>query len=122
VAGSLGYCGLDPQRAPLRGDEIRACWEARPATAAATVVALPVVAGSPPPTRQDAVLGTHPNRIDFVEVGGRPDRLERPRRARSGRSTPADPVPPVIEPDGSAASGLVAPEPPRWSLWGDLEG
>ncbi|HVA86720.1 MAG TPA: hypothetical protein VNF73_10450 [Candidatus Saccharimonadales bacterium] len=26
----LGYCGLDRQRNPLRGDEIRPCWEARP--------------------------------------------------------------------------------------------
>ena len=24
---NLGYCGLDRTRAPLRGDEIRACWE-----------------------------------------------------------------------------------------------
>ena len=30
VAGSLGYCGLDRRRQPLTGDEIRACWEARP--------------------------------------------------------------------------------------------
>ena len=28
VAAQLGYCGLDRQRQPLRGDEIRACWEA----------------------------------------------------------------------------------------------
>ena len=27
VAAQLGYCGLDRQRQPLRGDEIRACWE-----------------------------------------------------------------------------------------------
>ena len=29
VAAQLGYCGLDRERRPLRGDEIRACWEAR---------------------------------------------------------------------------------------------
>lgn len=28
---NLGYCGLDRTREPLRGDEIRACWESRPA-------------------------------------------------------------------------------------------
>jgi hypothetical protein len=28
VAGTLGYCGLDRSRAPLRGDELRGCWEA----------------------------------------------------------------------------------------------
>ena len=27
VAAGVGYCGLDRGRAPLRGDEIRACWE-----------------------------------------------------------------------------------------------
>lgn len=33
VAASLGYCGLDRRHEPLRGDEIRACWD--PATYAA---------------------------------------------------------------------------------------
>jgi hypothetical protein len=27
VAAGVGYCGLDRARAPLNGDEIRACWE-----------------------------------------------------------------------------------------------
>ena len=27
VAAGVGYCGLDKTRAPLNGDEIRACWE-----------------------------------------------------------------------------------------------
>jgi hypothetical protein len=27
VAAGVGYCGLDRSRAPLHGDEIRACWE-----------------------------------------------------------------------------------------------
>jgi hypothetical protein len=31
VAGSLGYCGLDRARLPLRGDELRGCWEGAPA-------------------------------------------------------------------------------------------
>jgi hypothetical protein len=30
VAVNLGYCGLDRERSPLRGDEIRPCWEAVP--------------------------------------------------------------------------------------------
>ncbi len=42
VAGSLGYCGLDRRREPLRGDEIRGCW----AEARATDRAIPV--GAPP--------------------------------------------------------------------------
>ncbi|MFP5341875.1 MAG: hypothetical protein ACLGIJ_02960 [Candidatus Limnocylindria bacterium] len=28
VAGGLGYCANDRHRAPLVGDEIRACWQA----------------------------------------------------------------------------------------------
>jgi hypothetical protein len=27
VAAGVGYCGLDRTRAPLNGDEIRACWQ-----------------------------------------------------------------------------------------------
>jgi hypothetical protein len=27
VAANIGYCGLARDRRPLRGDEIRACWE-----------------------------------------------------------------------------------------------
>jgi hypothetical protein len=27
VAGRYGFCGLDKQRRPLAGDEVRACWE-----------------------------------------------------------------------------------------------
>jgi len=27
VASRLGFCGLDRQRLPLHGDEVRACWE-----------------------------------------------------------------------------------------------
>jgi hypothetical protein len=27
VASRVGFCGLDRRRAPLQGDEVRACWE-----------------------------------------------------------------------------------------------
>lgn len=30
IAANLGYCGLDRLRQPLRGDELRGCWAARP--------------------------------------------------------------------------------------------
>ncbi|MGH2468275.1 MAG: hypothetical protein ACRDGL_11210 [Candidatus Limnocylindrales bacterium] len=33
VAGRLGTCGLDSRGRPLRGDEIRPCWEAPEAVA-----------------------------------------------------------------------------------------
>jgi hypothetical protein len=29
VAGVLGICGADPRLAPVRADEVRACWEER---------------------------------------------------------------------------------------------
>jgi hypothetical protein len=37
VAGTLGYCALDTRREPLRGDEIRSCWETAPLPYAPTV-------------------------------------------------------------------------------------
>jgi hypothetical protein len=35
VAGGIGYCAVDPSRTPLRGDEVRTCWESAPATPSA---------------------------------------------------------------------------------------
>jgi hypothetical protein len=34
VAANVGYCGLDRRRLPLRGDEIKPCWEEVPALVA----------------------------------------------------------------------------------------
>lgn len=48
VAGSLGYCGLDRRHAPLRGDEMRACWDGR-AEALAEPSALGIPVGEPDP-------------------------------------------------------------------------
>jgi hypothetical protein len=64
VAGKLGYCALDRRRLPLRGDEIRACWEANPAPSAtpempAARASLPVIDGTPV------------SRLEFVEVAAR---------------------------------------------------
>lgn len=36
VAAQIGYCGLDPTRSVLRGDEVRPCWESRPPEPAAS--------------------------------------------------------------------------------------
>jgi len=41
---NLGYCGLDRNRSPLRGDEIRPCWEAE-ADGATEALNLPIVLG-----------------------------------------------------------------------------
>lgn len=41
VADRLGYCGLDPTHAPLRGDEQRGCWQApRPPQAGGFVLSM----------------------------------------------------------------------------------
>jgi hypothetical protein len=51
VAANVGYCGLDRDRRPLAGDEIRGCWDGIPidddATAQPPEFAAPVIAGSP---------------------------------------------------------------------------
>jgi len=39
VVAQVGYCGMDRSRSPLDGDELRACWEARPRTRPAGVPA-----------------------------------------------------------------------------------
>jgi hypothetical protein len=114
VAAQLGYCGLDRQRLPLRGDEIRACWEA--------AAPLPEVTD---PTPRRAVTDdpdrTPVRRLEFVEVptGPEPHRLRRRNASRStgGRTAPAaaDVQGPIEEPVA------VGPSEPRWSLWGDTD-
>jgi hypothetical protein len=51
VAANLGYCGLDRTVSPLRGDEIRPCWETTPGSS-------PVVGG--PASAGDVVTGPPP--------------------------------------------------------------
>ena len=41
VAARIGYCGLDRDREPLAGDEIRGCWVAVPAIATEAEATLP---------------------------------------------------------------------------------
>jgi hypothetical protein len=51
---NLGYCGLDRDRSPLRGDEIRPCWEAMPEAPAAE-----------PARLQDLVLPVEPRAVGY---------------------------------------------------------
>jgi hypothetical protein len=98
VAGQLGYCGLDRQRTPLNGNEIRPCWEAAD-SASVNVPALPGVGPVWPLEPIDT--RTTVRSIEFVEV--------------EPEAGGADAVPdPVV---------LTAPTggEPRWSLWGDAE-
>ncbi|MEX1169727.1 MAG: hypothetical protein WEE50_06265 [Chloroflexota bacterium] len=96
VAGQLGYCGLDRGRRPLKGDEIRPCWEAADA-ASATVPALPGVGPVWPLEPTDTRTGVRS--LEFVEV-----------ESGTGSDT-VDPITFSARPPGE----------PRWSLWGDTE-
>ena len=120
MAGGLGYCGLDRARAPLVGDEIRACWEARTADPEPVVAADASGRRTPPPDRSVVLLGERRAPLEFVEVGGRPERAARPPRrpkadalAATGASEAASALP------GTVTAGT--PDEPRWNLWGDLD-
>jgi hypothetical protein len=53
----VGYCGLDRTRSPLKGDEIRGCWEA---------AAAPIGLGSRPAAMRERALGVvSPERPEF---------------------------------------------------------
>jgi hypothetical protein len=97
VAGQLGYCGLDRQRRPLNGDEIRPCWEAADA-ASINVPALPGV--GPVWPLEPGETRTAVRSIDFVEV---------------------EPGPPDVAADPIVLPVLPSTGEPRWSLWGDAE-
>jgi hypothetical protein len=91
VAGSLGYCGLDRRRAPLNGDEIRACWEAAAAAEPAT---------EPVRDRTPSFLAGREQRprLEFVPV--------------ESAVTSVVPVPPVARPPVPSTDG---------GLWADLD-
>jgi hypothetical protein len=139
VAAQLGYCGLDRQRRPLRGDEIRGCWEAAIAPLEAATTPIHRTPAAAPDIELDR---TPVRRLEFVEVGTTaPATTSTGRRAptpaRRKRTGTAEPVPVAA----SSASGDPAhdgPEiaetraqalnanqrgsgEPRWSLWGDAE-
>lgn len=97
----MGYCGLDRRRAPLLGDEIRACWEGGPFSMAPTIPAARA--------RLAVIDGAPVQQIDFVEVTAGPVGAA----ADQARATDAtDPA--ALEP-----SRPMAPDEPRWSLWED---
>jgi hypothetical protein len=118
VAAQLGYCGLDRERRPLRGDEIRACWEA--SMAPTEVVPTP---GERRPTMPLHVVEdrTPVRKLEFVEV--RPARPTATTGARRRRAN-ADPGVAADGPEAElSAEPLVpvTPGEPRWSLWSDAE-
>jgi hypothetical protein len=97
VAGQLGYCGLDARRQPLTGEEIRGCWEARPAALVQDPVPLTIGPARPADDARPVLA--------FVEVDA--------MAANDGSGLP--------EPDATIAPGPPATTEPGWSLWGELE-
>lgn len=101
VAPNVGYCGLDRRRAPLAGDEIRACWEAGPLPSAPTIA--PAAPLEPPVAR-----------LDFIEIAARP--------RRAGASLPRS-IPAAVETATAPTAGgsdVTGGAAARWSLWDDL--
>jgi hypothetical protein len=114
VAAQLGYCGLDRERRPLRGDEIRACWEA--STVPIEVAPTPVEhrATTPLHVVEDR---TPVRKLEFVEVGPAPAAPRR-RRPAAGPGSAAAALETAIS---SEPLGPITPGEPRWSLWSDAE-
>jgi len=113
VAAQLGYCGLDRERRPLRGDEIRACWEA------STVPIEVAPAGAErhvPPVFHPVHDETPVRKLEFVEVGAAPAKAPRRKTSRPAADVQPDAFTPAEPPSSPVAAGE-----PRWSLWGDAE-
>lgn len=105
----MGYCGLDPRRTPLDGDEIRACWDAPPVLAATEPSAAPAIAIHRAPAAAIALAPT-----GFVEVvtAGLPDPpLEAPDDDHLAR-----------EPDATEPQRWPVVPDAGWSLWSEFEG
>ena len=95
VAAQLGYCGLDQRRLPLRGTELRGCWEPGPVRAhdALPVAGLDIDAdeqSSGPPASAPPATPTSPaaRLRDFVPVELRGHRIG-PARPAAARVAPA---------------------------------
>jgi hypothetical protein len=115
VAAQLGYCGLDRQRRPLRGDEIRECWEAID-VAGAAAPARPTLGPAAGWALEPGDDRTPVRLRDFIEV-----RAESARDpGRKAKETPTPESTPMLG-DSLAAPGLPSAGEPRWNLWGDAE-
>jgi hypothetical protein len=108
VAAQLGYCGLDRQRRPLTGEEIRPCWEAADATGAA-IPSLPGVGPVWPVAPDEDRTGVRP--LEFVEVPS--------NAVRAVTTSPDESA--AAEPATGANFVTSAGGEPRWILWGEPE-
>jgi len=123
VAAQLGYCGLDVQRRPLRGDEIRGCWEASGTPAEA----VPGTGLRPSPgLADDGPDRTPVRRLEFVEVRSasvrpRTRTASAKKTAAAMAATGAPGCPEVGDDDAVDPPLPILPVEPGWSLWGDIE-
>jgi hypothetical protein len=108
VAAKIGFCGLDPRRQPLDGDEIRPCWEAGSSATAPSIGAV-----APP----ESVAGSTraASGLAFIEVVPTPAVGASP--SQSGVPAVEASAAPSATPDAPVAT-FGRPEP-RWSLWED---
>lgn len=109
VAAQLGYCGLDRRRAPLVGDEIRACWESTPVIAVDPPA--PIAAITATGVAHDGRSG----RREFVEVHGAP------APTPVATTSAPDDGPDMIDASPTPRVIAAAPLEPGWNLWGDLD-
>jgi hypothetical protein len=115
VAAQIGYCGLDRQRRPLHGDEIRECWESLDAPGAPGAPARPTLGPAAGWALDPGENRTTVRLLDFVEVRAEGDR-------DAAGSVPATDTRPGDAPDQAPAQPFVTSAgEPRWSLWGDAE-
>jgi hypothetical protein len=119
----MGFCGLDRERRPLRGDEIRPCWEAWPDVPEAPAAGIPRSTPAPAASVED---GTSVRRLEFVEVATKraPSARVAVTAAAATTGVPtrlAAVLDEQTDPASDSAATVPSPEM-RWSLWGDLEG
>jgi hypothetical protein len=114
VAAQLGYCGLDRQRLPLHGDEIRACWE----TAAVPSEAVATGGAGGHPRADDPDMDRTPvPKLDFIEVRSTPVKPSR----RSTPTVAAGAATAAALNGGDETPVAIGAVEPGWSLWGDAE-
>lgn len=110
VSPGIGFCGLDPRRQALRGDEVRGCWAA-PSVAAsgARLPAGDAPAGStapPPPGGRARAARAFVPLDELLPVTVPPTAINGVPIERAGADT-ASSTPPPASPDAA----------PQWSLW-----
>jgi hypothetical protein len=94
---------------PLRGDEIRACWD--PSVASVDDPSDTVRRSIPAPLDADGDR-TPVRKLEFVEVDPAPVKARR----RAAGSEPG-----TTEPGVADLPPAITPGEPRWSLWSDAE-